>query len=81
MIKTLEARVEKLIKENEQHKKEMVPCWTVVDYNRGMIDGLKMAIEMLKANNRDCRNCKHHTENGCDSWDCEYEPQESEVQE
>lgn len=22
---------------------------------------------------RDCKNCKHHTENGCDSWDCEFE--------
>ena len=24
-------------------------------------------------NDRDCENCKHHTEKGCDSWDCEYE--------
>lgn len=22
---------------------------------------------------RDCENCKHHTEKGCDSWNCEYE--------
>lgn len=22
---------------------------------------------------RDCENCKHHTEKGCDSWDCEFE--------
>lgn len=22
---------------------------------------------------RDCANCKHHTEDGCSSWDCEYE--------
>ena len=25
---------------------------------------------------RDCANCKHHTENGCSSWDCEYEPKD-----
>ena len=24
-------------------------------------------------NDRDCENCKHHTEKGCDSWDCEFE--------
>lgn len=22
---------------------------------------------------RDCKNCKHHTDKGCDSWDCEFE--------
>ena len=22
---------------------------------------------------RDCKNCKHHTEKGCDSWDCNFE--------
>lgn len=22
---------------------------------------------------RDCDNCKHHTEKGCDSWDCKFE--------
>ena len=22
---------------------------------------------------RDCANCKHHTSNGCSSWDCEFE--------
>lgn len=22
---------------------------------------------------RDCENCKHHTEKGCDSWDCNFE--------
>lgn len=22
---------------------------------------------------RDCANCKHHTEDGCSSWDCEFE--------
>ena len=29
-------------------------------------------------NERNCENCKHHTDNGCTSWDCEYEPKESE---
>lgn len=23
---------------------------------------------------RDCANCKHHTSDGCSSWDCEFEP-------
>ena len=22
---------------------------------------------------RDCTNCKHHTSDGCSSWDCEFE--------
>lgn len=22
---------------------------------------------------RDCEKCKHHTEKGCDSWDCKFE--------
>ena len=25
---------------------------------------------------RDCANCKHHTEGGCSSWDCEFEPKD-----
>ena len=25
---------------------------------------------------RDCANCKHHTSDGCSSWDCEYEPKD-----
>lgn len=25
-------------------------------------------------NDRDCEKCKHHTEKGCDSWDCKFEP-------
>lgn len=29
-------------------------------------------------NERDCENCIHHTENGCDSWDCEFERREDE---
>lgn len=32
-------------------------------------------------NERNCENCKHHTDNGCTSWDCEYEPKESEEKE
>lgn len=24
-------------------------------------------------NDRDCEKCKHHTEKGCDSWDCNFE--------
>lgn len=24
-------------------------------------------------NERDCTNCKHHTSDGCSSWDCEFE--------
>ena len=23
---------------------------------------------------RDCENCKHHTDNGCSSWECKFEP-------
>ena len=38
----------------------------------------------VNMNERNCENCKHHTENGCTSWDCEYEPnlkEESEEEE
>ena len=27
-----------------------------------------------KIMDRNCENCKRHTENGCTSWECEYEP-------
>lgn len=26
------------------------------------------------ANDRDCKNCKHHKNGECSRWDCEYEP-------
>ena len=28
---------------------------------------------------RDCENCRHHTEKGCDSWDCIFEPCEDAI--
>jgi hypothetical protein len=30
-------------------------------------------------NERNCENCKHHTENGCTSWECEYEPEDENI--
>lgn len=30
---------------------------------------------------RDCKHCNHHKECGCEVWDCEYEPKESEEEE
>lgn len=28
---------------------------------------------------RDCKTCAHHTEDGCQSWDCEYINREEAV--
>lgn len=25
-------------------------------------------------NDRNCEECKHKTKNGCESWDCHFEP-------
>ena len=30
---------------------------------------------------RDCEKCKHHTEKGCDSWDCKFEQRMTFVEE
>lgn len=27
---------------------------------------------------RDCENCKNHTDGGCTKWECEYSPKEKE---
>ena len=35
--------------------------------------------EMLNSK-RDCDNCIHHTENGCSSWNCAFEPKEGETE-
>lgn len=76
-------KIEELKKSNEKAMAAFVPCWTEIEHDRGMIDGIRFALEMMEQAEgvRDCENCKHHTENGCSSWDCEFEPQESEDEE
>lgn len=39
------------------------------------VDTFPEFLKMLNGK-RDCKNCKHHTENGCSNWDCEFEPKE-----
>ena len=29
---------------------------------------------------RDCEHCKHHKENGCEVWECDYEDKEDNKQ-
>lgn len=74
MIKQIRQEIEKTEKRNEEMKKALVPCWTEIEQNRGYILGLRYALQLLEQ--RDCDNCKHHTENGCSSWDCEFEPKD-----
>lgn len=83
ILLNLNKKIEELKKNNEKAMAAFVPCWTEIEHDRGMIDGIRFALEMMGQAEgvRDCENCKHHTENGCDSWDCQFEPQESEDKE
>lgn len=81
ILLNLNKKIEELEKSNKKAMEALVPSWCVIDHDLGMIDGIRFAIKEIEANMRDCDNCKHHTENGCESWECAFEPQESEVEE
>ena len=81
ILYNLNNKIQELEKSNKKATEASVPSWCVIDHDRGMIDGIRFAIKVIEANMRDCENCKHHTENGCDSWDCQFEPQKSEDKE
>ena len=87
IIRALETEIEKYRKINQDlmsAPKTGIPPWTEIEQNRGYILGLRSAIMIINnmtEETRDCENCIHHTENGCESWECSFEPQESEVQE
>ena len=73
-------KIEELKKNNEKAMAAFVPCWTEIEHDRGMIDGIRFALEIMGQAEgiRDCTNCVNHTANGCTVWECKFEPQESE---
>ena len=73
ILLNLNKKIEELKQSNKKAMEATVPCWTEIEHDRGMIGGIEFAIRVIEANMRDCENCKHHTENGCESWDCEFE--------
>ena len=71
----LNKKIEDLKKSNEKAMAAFVPCWTEIEHDRGMIDGIKFALEMMGQAEgvRDCANCVNHTANGCTVWECKFE--------
>ena len=55
----MKERIEKEIKKyqeiNEKMLRATIPCFTEVDYNRGYIDGLRYALELIKKHEADER--------------------------
>lgn len=45
--------IEKTQKRNEEMLKALVPCWTEIDHNRGYIDGLRFALEVIEMHEAD----------------------------
>ena len=45
--------IEKTQKRNEEMFKALVPCWTEIDHNRGYIDGLRFALEVIEMHEAD----------------------------
>ena len=45
--------IEKIQKRNEEMLKALVPCWTEIDHNRGYIDGLRFALEVIEMHEAD----------------------------
>lgn len=41
-------QIERLKAENDNRLKASVPCFTEIDYNRGMIDGLRYALALIE---------------------------------
>jgi len=78
ILLNLNKKIEELKQSNKKAMEATVPCWTEIEHDRGMIDGLEYAIKVMDVNIRDCKNCKYHTENGCVLWDCQFEPKEGE---
>ncbi len=68
-------KIEELKKSNEKAMAAFVPCWTEIEHDRGMIDGIRFALEMMEQAEgvRDCDNCVNHTTNGCKVWECKFE--------
>lgn len=48
MKERIEKEIQKYQEINEKMLRAMVPCFTEVDYNRGYIDGLRFALELIE---------------------------------
>ena len=75
ILLNLSKKIEELKKSNEKAMAAFVPCWTEIEHDRGMIDGIRFALEMMgqAESVRDCANCVNHTTNGCKVWECKFE--------
>ena len=55
MKERIEKEIQKYQEINEKMLRAMVPCFTEVDYNRGYIDGLRYALELIEKHEADER--------------------------
>lgn len=53
MKEQIKQEIEKTQKRNEQMLRATIPCFTEVDYNRGYIDGLRYALELIEKHEAD----------------------------
>lgn len=47
MKETIKKEIEKYKAINEKALKAYIPCWQEIDHNRGYIDGLRFALELI----------------------------------
>ena len=55
MKERIENEIQKYQEINEKMLRATIPCFTEVDYNRGYIDGLRYALELIEKNEADER--------------------------
>ena len=53
MKERIEKEIQKYREINEKMLRATVPCFTEVDYNRGYIDGLRYALELIEKHEAD----------------------------
>lgn len=53
MKERIEKEIQKYQEINEQMLRATIPCFTEVDYNRGYIDGLRYALELIEKHEAD----------------------------
>ena len=55
MKERIEKEIQKYRELNEKMLRATIPCFTEVDYNRGYIDGLRYALELIEMHEADER--------------------------
>lgn len=55
MKERIEKEIQKYQELNEKMLRATIPCFTEVDYNRGYIDGLRYALELIEKHEADER--------------------------